>query len=452
MKDFFREKEFIESFKKVALPIAIQQLLFSSLSFVDSLMVGRLGQYEYNAVGLANEYLLIVIMVMVGIGAAVSIYITQYFGNSDYKGFRKSTGLGIIISFIFSVVALYISLFFPRLIMSIFTREKEILDFGVDYLNIIAFQIPLIAISIPLSMAFKSSKNAKVTLINSAISFGLNTLLNYILIFGNFGMPRLGIEGAAIATVVSRILGVLIYIIIIIINKDTPLHGSIKDYFAVNLSFVKKVFKTGWTVIIHETLWVLGVTAFTAILSMNRTDAYTAYQISLQFAMLIMILSGSIASTASVTIGAQLGRKDIEKALEYERKYSITQVLVSAFESIIVIIVSYFLIDLFNVSEAIKSVAFYVCIVESIIIPFKAYSGMQAAGILRSGGDTKYPVFIELMGVYLFDVPILYVLLTYTNLSTPVIIFFSSLGAVVTSVLLYKRVKSKKWAKNLIAT
>ncbi len=159
----------------------------------------------------------------------------------------------------------------------------------------------------------------------------------------------------------------------------------------------------------------------------------------------------AISSSASVTIGMLLGRKDIDKALAYEKMYSRTQVAINTVVAIMIVIITYYLVDLFKVSPTIKSDAFYTTIALCIFLPLKSYSGMQAAGVLRAGGDTKIPVFMELAGTYLVDVPVLYLLLHFSNLPTPWIIFFASSGSILTSILLYRRVKSKKWAKNLIS-
>ncbi len=451
MESALQDREFKESFKKVALPVALQNLLFSSLNFVDSLMLGMLGQTEYNAAGIGNQFYMIINVIIVGFTSAVLIYVTQYFGNSDLKGFRKSVGLGLISSFTFGLIAFIFSVSFPEFILSFYTDDVDIIREGVKYLRIMSIQMLIIGIILPFATASRASKNAKIPLIISGTAFAFNTFMNYVLIFGNFGAPEMGVEGAAVATVLARVLSLVLYLIVIISSKDNPLHGNIRDYINIKKAFVLKVLKTGWSVILHETLWVLAISLYTAILSKNRTDGYTAYLIGIQFMMIQMTFSMAVSSAASVTIGAQLGRKDIEKALLYEKKYSKTQIIVSLTSSIIVIIAAYLMVDLFEVSEAIKNTAFYVCISLCMIFPFKTYSGMLSSGILRAGGDTKVPVFLELFGMYLFDAPILYILLKTTQLTTPVIIFFGSISSVITSVLLTKRVNSKKWAKNLIS-
>ncbi len=450
MVDNTYDLEFKESFKKIAIPVGIQNLFFVSLTFVDALMVGMLGQVEYNAVGLGGQFYFLVNVFVVGFSSSCAIYMAQFFGKEDIKGFRKSAGLGIILCLTLGLIAGGLAIFFPELIISFFTKQPEIIKKGAEYLNIRGFQIPLMSVIIPLATASKTSGNAKLPLKISIVTLSTNTILNYLLIFGNLGFPKLGVSGAAIATLISSLISIILYTIIINIT-DNYLRGSISDYINITGDFVKKVFKTGWGVIIHEVLWSIGITIFVLILSRMRTDGYTAYNIAIQFIKLAFIFSLAISSAASITIGMLLGRKDIDKALAYEKKYSKIQIKIGFLVSLVIVIATYFLVGLFNISDAIRMDAFYTSVALAIFWPLKSYSGMQAAGILRSGGDTRVPVFFELAGMYFVDIPFLLVLLKFTDLATPIIMFFASTGSLLTSALLYKRVKSRKWAKNLVS-
>ncbi len=443
-------QEFKESFRKIALPVGLQNILFISLNFVDSLMVGRLGQTEFNAVGLGGQYYFLINLFVVGTASASVIYMSQYFGNDDIKGYRKSSGLAILSCLIIGLLAGGLAILLPAKIMRIFTEDSAVINSGIRYLSIIGFQLPIMSVMLPLAMASRASRNAKLPLIISSISLISNTALNYLLIFGKFGFPKFGVSGAALATLISSALALLLYVIIINTTQNA-LRGSLKDFLNIDKAFIAKVYSTGWTVIVHECLWSLGISLFVLILSRTSTDGYTSYQIASKFVKFSFIFIMAISSSASVTIGMLLGRKDIDKALIYEKMYSKTQVVINTVVAILIVVITYYLVDLFKVSEAIKSDAFYTTIALCLFLPLKSYSGMQAAGILRAGGDTKIPVFMELAGTYLVDVPVLYILLNYSNLTTPQIIFFASSGSILTSILLYRRVKSKKWAKNLIS-
>ncbi len=442
-------RDFKESFIKIGLPVGLQNLLITSLTFVDSVMVGQLGQFEFNAVSLGSQFYFIINLLAVGVSSAAVIYTSQYYGNDDIKGYRKSSGLAIISCFLVGLLAGVFSLSLPETIMGLFTKEAAIVDYGISYLNIIAFQFPIMAVNLALSMSSRASQNAKLPLIVSVTSFSINTLLNYLLIFGNFGFPELGVRGAALATLLSSAIGLLFYIVAIKLS-DHALRGSIKDFLSIDKAFIFKVYRTGWIVILHELFWSMGISLFVLILSRMRTDGYTSYEIAIKFFKFALIFAMAISSSAAVTIGMQLGKKNIAKAIHYEKKYAKTIVVVSAFASLILIAASAYFVQFFNVSANIKRDAFYCTVVMCTFLPIINYNGLQVTGILRAGGDTKVPALIELFGLYIVDAPILFLLLSYTNWSTPTVVAFGSISCLLTAFLLNRRVKTKKWAQNLI--
>ncbi len=442
-------REFKDSLIKIAFPVGLQHLLITSLTFVDSLMVGQLGQAEFNAVSLGAQFHFIINLLIAGFSSAAIIYTAQYFGNNDIKGYRKSAGLGILSCLGIGLLAALFVLLMPTTIMKLFTVDPDIIAYGARYLTIVAFQMPIMAINLPLAMSSRAAQNAKLPLLVSSTAFSLNTILNYLLIFGNFGFPELGVRGAALATLLSSAAGLLLYILGIQIT-DHPLRGSLKDFLNIDKAFIVKVFKTGWIVVLHELFWSIGISLFVLIMSRFRTDGYTSYKIAHNFFEFAFIFAAAISSTASVTLGMLLGRSDIAKAIDYEKKYTKTLFFISIVASILIVLSSYFLVNLYNVSVDIKRDTFYSAVALSLLLPIMNYNGLQVTGILRAGGDTKVPALIELFGLYLIDAPVLYLLLTYTNWSTPIVIIFGSISCLVTGTLLYKRTKSGKWAQNLI--
>lgn len=445
-----QKNEFKESFLKIALPAALQNLLFFSFNFIDAIMVGRLGQSEFNATSLGAQFFFISGFFSIGIISSTIIYMAQYFGNKEYKNFRAVVGFAIILSvsssFIFSIIAIL----FPKELAMLFTNDEKIIHHAIIYLRIAGFQAPLSAFSKSIGMSFRVSKNGKLTLFVSTFSILLNTLLNYLLIFGKFSFPEMRVAGAALATVISMIFGNILYVIVII-KTNNILKSKIKEYFSFSKELVKKISKTGWSVVLHECLWSIGVTSYGFFLSNFSKDAYSSYHIAYIFARFVITFSMGVSSAASVTIGMQLGRKDIKKALEYEKKYTITQMLVAFVSAIFVIVVSRLMIGDFNVSESVREDALYMVTILCLFFPFTLYNGMQAAGILRAGGDTRVPVILELLGIYAFKLPALLILHYYSKLEFTQILLVTSFADVFVSVLIYKRVKSKKWAKNLIS-
>lgn len=441
--------EFYDALKKVSIPVLIQNLLFFSLSFVDTLMVGSLGKLEFSGVGISGQYYFLAYFLIIGLTSALQIYMAQYFGSGNIKGYRSSVGLAIISSFfavmLFSLPAILI----PETVLSFFTKDQELIKMGSKYLEIIGYQYPLIAITLPLATASRSAKDAKLPMRISIISLALNTILNYIFIFGHFGIPALGVRGAAFATLLASSVSLAQYIFLIR-KRQMPLNGPISEFLDISKAFVKKAIKTGWTVVGHEIFWSLGYTLFIVVISRSSTDAYASYQISSQFLRLTMIAAMAVSSAATVTIGAQLGANEIQKAIRFQKLFTSFQVKVSFAATALAIVTAYFAVDLFNVPQNIRTLAFHMTVVSALALPFKFHNGMLAAGILRAGGDTKIPVLYELGGMYLGNIPLLYICIYHLNLPYILAIGIAAIGDGFVALLLRNRAKSGIWAKNLV--
>lgn len=443
-------EEFRESLRKIALPVTLQNILFVSLNFVDTLMVGKLGKVPFSAVGLGGQYYFLANLAIVGIVSGMQIYMAQYWGEENVKGYRQVTGLSVISSLVVSLFFALPAFFAAEFILSLFSKDRELIAEGVPYLRIIAFQIPLIAVVLSFASASRASKNAKIPLRVSMVSLCTNTLLNYLLIFGKFGFPKLEVRGAAIATVLSVFLSLCQYFLYIL-KPENPLHANPKEFLSFGRDLALKVFRTGWPVFLHEVFWSLGMSLYVIIFSRTSTDVYASYQIANQLMRITYISTVGISSAASITIGNQLGAKNIDKAVLFEKAYSKLLLLVSSSVALLMIGIAYFAVNWFNVSQEIRQNAFGMIIVIAFFLPPRMYNAMEAAGILRAGGDTGYPVFLELSGIYLINLPLAFVGLRFLDIPYPAVVALSSLGDICILGLMYRRVKSKVWAKNLIS-
>ena len=238
----FRDKVYLSTFIKIALPITLQTLITSSLNLVDVLMIGQLGEVPLAAVGLANQIFFLLNLLLFGVGSGSAVFIAQYWGKKDVLNIRRVQGLclgiGAGAAFIFSLIALV----FPRTALGFYTNDQAVIDLGSEYLQTVGFSYIFIAITYGFSAVLRSTENVKLPMFSSMIALSLNTLINYTLIFGNFGFPQLGVKGAAIATVISRILECSL-ILIIAYRRKTPAAAKISEMFAFDFGYSKNYFK-----------------------------------------------------------------------------------------------------------------------------------------------------------------------------------------------------------------
>ena len=252
MMTSFKDKDFLKAMIAIALPITLQNLIASSVNMLDTLMITSLGQESLAAVGLANQVFFFYAVTIFGVATGSSIFISQFWGKKDSANIKRILGLSLTIGSILGIIFTLAALFIPEHIMRIFSKDTEVIKLGVDYLRIVSISYIITGISFCYAVASRSIGQAKMPMVVSIISFVTNATFNYLLIFGKFGFPQLGIKGAAYGTLIARIVEIGLILYSIYSDTNNPLAGSIKDMTDWTSDFVKKYFKTAYPVILNE--------------------------------------------------------------------------------------------------------------------------------------------------------------------------------------------------------
>ncbi|WP_130808171.1 MATE family efflux transporter [Senegalia massiliensis] len=449
MKDLFNDKEFFKRLIAIALPISIQNLISSSLNMVDTVMIGKLGETSIASVGIANQLFFFFTLLMFGLNSGSAIFISQYWGKRDITNIRRVLGFSIISGTLISLIFTMSALLIPEKILGIFTNDKEVIQLGVSYLLIVCFSYTITSITFSYSFASRSIGNAKLPMIVSAISLGVNTTLNYLLIFGNFGFPALGIKGAAIATLIARIIE-LTLLLTTIYRKGLVLDAKIREMKDLSKAFIMRIVKTTTPVILNEAFWSLGVITYSAVYGRISTEAFASVQISNTVQQVFMVVSMGIGNAAAVMIGNSIGAKDETKAIGYAKRFSIITPLIGIIIGILIIVFSPLIISFFEVSVIVRENVEKILIVFAIFMAFKVFNTTLIVGILRGGGDTTVSLFIEAGSVWLIGVPMAIVGGHILNLPVYYVVVLVSLEEFVKAMVGIPRVISKKWVRNVI--
>ena len=248
---------------KVALPIALQSLIGSSLSLIDNLMVGSLGEVELNAVGVSVQLFFIHWMLLYGFAGGSATFISQFYGVRDFKNIRKTTGFALTIAMGIGLLFFIAGFFFPEYILRIFTKYPEVIETGVGYVRIGSFTFLMLSITQPFTVALRATQQSALPLIASVTALGTNTFLNWVFIFGNLGAPALGVEGAALATAIARLLEMLI-ILFEVFGLRNKIAGSLKDFFGYSRDLATRIVKNALPTTTNETLWGIGTSLYIA--------------------------------------------------------------------------------------------------------------------------------------------------------------------------------------------
>lgn len=444
-----REPAFLNKFFSLVLPIALQELLLASLHNVDTIMIAKTGGINMAAVNLANKPFFIFLLLMLAITSGSSVFIAQYWGNRDLEGISRSFGIsltgGILSSLVFSII----SLTFSYQILNFFSDDPVLINQGIKYLRIIAFSYIFTAATASISALLRSTKQPRIPLVISTISIIINTILNYILIFGKFGFPALGIKGAAIATLVAKAIetGILYYIMYATNNRATPIPQLL---FSWNKKFLKSYGKTCLPILANDLGWATGFTFYTKIYGMIGTSALTAISIIDSTAYLFITLFIGTGHAAATILGNQMGRGELEESKADANRILQLVISLAIGISFLIILSSPYIPSLFNASDYVRNIASSLLIIFAIALPFKVINMNVIAGVLRSGGDTLFSAMLDISGVWLIGVPLGLFAVKFLGWDIKAVFAIIMVEELYKTILCTWRMYSGKWAKKLV--
>lgn len=443
-------KEFFKKITFIALPIAIQSVIASSLSLVDNLMVGRLGEAELAAVGIATQIYFVHWMLVFGFTSGVSTYMAQFLGAKDERGMKKTIGIALAVCFSVSVIFFLVAEFFSVYVMRIFTSDELLIRMGADYIKIAAPSLLTVSITVPFQTALRVTKQTHIPLFISIAVFSTNTFLNYCLIFGNFGMPKLGVSGASLATMIARTLEILTVLTVVFVFKNRVAAG-LSVYFSWNRQLFLRVIKNAVPTMLNETLWGLGNAMYVAAYARLGVTAYAAVQVGTVINSLFSMAGFSLGDAALILVGEKLGEGDTKYALELGKKILKTAIVTGIIFGIGLIAVSQKLVPLFDLTEKGREYAIIIIAIDAIFLALVLYNGICVVGLLRAGGDTLFAMLIETGSIWLYAVPMAFATALLFHLPVYLVMFCVKTEEILKCAILTKRVISQKWVKNVVS-
>lgn len=451
MNNIKRNKAFINTLIVIAIPVIIQNLISIGLNMIDTVMVSELGENAISAVGLANRIYFIFTTICFGIYSGASIFIAQYWGAKDTVSIKKVFGIDLIIGTILSLVFSLTVYFFRVQIMRIFINDNYVIELGSNYLKIISFSYIFTAVSFAFSFNCRAIHKLKLPTIINAIALLINTFFNWVLITGNLGFEALGVEGAAIATLIARAFEFVALLYFIYRDKSHPLAGTIKEFTSWDLNLLKKILKTSFPVILSETAWSVGTSVYFIAYGFMGSYAIAVVQIAFNISDFFQTLFFGIGNASAVMIGNEIGKNDIDKAMDYSDNFVNITVVLSVVLAASLFFSRSFIIKYFNLEPTTSDYLNKTLIVYSLYFTPKMFSYMFICGILRAGGDTKFCMFLDIITIWLIGVPLSFISVLLLKLPIHLVIAVVFSEEIIKAITVIKRYKSKKWLNNLIA-
>lgn len=441
---------------KIAIPIALSQFFGGLMSVVDTLMVSQLGDNAVAAVGIASNIAFFMLMVNWGLLSGFGIFIAQYYGTKDifniHKVFIIVFGFSTVIAATFFLGAF----FFPSVLVGLYTQSSDMANvlvvrsFGIQYLKIASISYITITFTQMISMLMRSVEDVVIPQFIQIFVIFLNTGLNFILITGRFGFQAYGVAGAAYATVISSSLGLLVLLMYMIFSPSPVYKIQWAARKEITKPFVKKLLKRTMPVLANETFWGLGMSMYLIAFGFISPLAITSLTIANQIMGLIWFANGGVSAAAAIMLGHKLGENKLEDAKLYAKRFVRINLLTSVTVGLLLFILSGWIANVYtSTSELVRDNVILFLRIYALYLPIKFMNALHIVGTLRSGGDTVYALISELAPLWLYGVPIAFILAITTQLSLPTILVIMNIEELIKFALLVTRYKGHRWIKNL---
>ncbi|MDR0357138.1 MAG: MATE family efflux transporter [Clostridiales Family XIII bacterium] len=444
-----KNETFGKKLLRVALPISLQSLIASSLSLVDNLMVGNLGETELASVGLSTQIHLIFWMVLFGFNGGTTTYMAQFWGKRDLKSIRRVTGISVSVSFSVGLLFFFVSIFFPRFVLGIFTNIPEVLDMGMHFVRYSAVIFLTWSVVVPLTAALKATQQTSVPLKISVVVFGTNTILCVVFIFGMFGAPRLGIMGACLATAVSRILELVLYLVTIFARKNI-IAGSLRDFFSWDKKLFRKVLANAVPTTVNEAMWGIGVSFYNAAFGRMGVTEFAAVQAGNTIQNIFSLACFSMGDAMLILVGEKLGKGELDEGYRLAGRIMKVAVIIGAVAGALLLVLSRFIVKLFEFTPQGSRYTVLILLVYGVFLFIKIHNAAIITGVLRAGGDTRFAMFAEIACVWLIGVPVAFFFALCAKLPIYLVVLCVQAEELTKFFVLRRRYKSKKWVKNLV--
>lgn len=443
-----RERNFYKLILSIALPIAIQNLITFSVSLIDTMMLGALGEVQLSAASIGNNLFFILTVLIFGLAGGSNILISQYWGKGDVNTIHKILSIMYRACIIIVAVFVAIATILPEEFMRIYTSDIRVIEEGAIYLRIISIGYIFYALTNATIMMLRSVKTVKISLVVYSVSLMVNAIFNYIFIFGKFGVPALGVKGAAIATVMARIVEFLI-VIIFMVKYENKICLRAKHLLKVDKIILKDFMVNCTPVLFNEFLWSTGSTMISIIIGRLGTETVAANSISNVVFQFVTVFIFGLSNATAVIIGNTIGEGKNEKAKEYSRTVGVLSILMGIMAGVVILLIRPIVVDFYNVSQTTKDIAIQIMNSMSIIVIFQSFGITLMMGVLRGGGDAKFVLVNDIIFLWLVAIPCGF--LTAFVLKWPIaaVFFVVKSDEIIKSIIATIRVLSGKWVRNV---
>lgn len=408
---YLGDKPFWKVTLRIAIPVALQNVLTSSFQLVDTMMVSRLGDVALSSVGMAAQWGWLCSLLGFGLCSGMSVFISQYWGVKDHKGIRRVLGMGLMTGLVLTLLFLLVARLAPGWVLGLFNKDPNVVAAGCEYLSIVCFSYPAVMLTNVMSTVLRNTERVKLPLYVSIFTTIANAFVDYSLIFGAFGFPQMGIAGAALATCISSWLGPVLLLIFSLFEKNM-LVGSLRELTAFGFKNLAIFYRRALPVVFNEGMWALGILIVNMIYSNIGYEYYAGMTIFKTFSELAFSFYVGLGNSCVIMVGKSIGSGKIQRGVEDATRFSVLVPLMGVVIGGLTILFRDPLIAVFatgsNLSPLTLETALAVTIFCSVEVFFRNISYVQVVGVFRSGGDTLCGMIYDMGSLWLISIPLTY--------------------------------------------
>lgn len=441
------KSQFYHTLAALVIPIVIQNFITNAVNSADVLMLGYVGQSELSAVSLANQFQFLIGGFFFGIASGVTMLASQYWGKKDTDAIQTVMGIAIKLGLALTTIVAIGAVIFPYFMMRIYTNDTELITIGAEYLRIIGLSYVLMSFSQVYLCTLRSIEQAQISAMISATALILNVLLNAVFIFGLLGAPKLGVTGVAIATLVARIVEVVLCLVHAISGKAFKIH--IGRMFANNMLLFQDFLKYSIPALLNDMSWTVAFSMYSVILGHMNADVVAASSVATTVRDLCSIVCFAISSGVSVMLGIEIGEGRMEDAKKDARRSCLLTFAVGVLTGLVILAMRPFVFHFFDLTQRANSYLNFMLLISTYYVIGQAMNTLVIVGIFRSGGDSRFGLICDTITMWCVSLPLGFLSAFVFKLPPMVVYFILCLDEFWKVPVVYKHYKSYKWLRDI---
>ena len=443
-----KDREFYKSFFRLYIVLVLQNIVTLSVNLADNIMLGAYGEVSLSGVTAVNQIQFLYQQILIAFGDGMVIFCSQYWGEKQIQPMKKVIVIAMRFGVATAVMLFLVITLFPGQAMQVFTTDKRIIGEGVTYLRTIRFTYLFFAVTQMLLAALRSTEVAKIALKLSVLALVVNCGINYVLIFGRFGAPELGVTGAAIGTLTARILECSV-LIFYIAKKEKYLRLKLVDFMQRDQKFLKDYLKVLMPLLVFSVLWGINTAIQTVVLGHMNSAAIAANSAASNLYLVVKSAAVGAASAASVMIGKTIGMGDGELVKRYARKLQILFLLLAIAGGILLYFIRIPVLSLYDLGPETMELANQFLIILSVVYVAMAYQMPTNAGIIKGGGSVYFSAKLDTVCICLIVIPLSCYMAFVAGASPAVVVICLNIDQFIKCVPVFLKVNYGNWMKKL---